>query len=246
MSLEKYIINIVLSFFLMISVIILVLTNIMNTKLLNKKYILSKLEEIEFVQSVHREIENEFQKYIQENSLPEDTVENIISENDLKKDIQKIVNYLYSDELKREEKIFLENKINEYFNIQEYSLIQNLKEVSKKIGNIPFLVTILLILSIVLINLKHMLYAINFVSVSTLAIGISLKFAVTLIFNNVVLDNLYLFTISISNLFISVIKEHLYIISDYSDMFLIFGIAGIVLVATLKKVVVRRKAKRSL
>lgn len=246
MSLEKYIVNIVLSFLLMVSVIILVITNIVNTKLLNKTYILSKIEEIEFVQSVHREIENEFQKYIQENSLPEDAVENIISENALKEDIQKIVNYLYSNGLVREEKNFLEYKIDEYFNIQDYSLIQNLKEANKKIGNIPFIVTVLLALLIILINLNHILYAINFVSISTLSIGVFFKLAVTLIFNNIDLDNLYLFTISLSNLFISVIKEHLYILSDYSDMFLIFGIAGIVLVATLKKVVVRRKAKRSL
>jgi len=114
-------------------------------------------------------------------------------------------------------------------------IIKKVEEIVNKIGKLPEILFIGLIVFIVLINLKDLLVAINFLSISSLSIGILLKLGVSLVFTNIDFDNLLILAKSVSNLGANIAKENLYMISDIGNIFIVCGIVGIFIVAILKK-----------
>ena len=118
MSIYKKVICLISSFVLMISLGILVANNIVEDKLLNKKYIESKLEESEFHEQISREVKSAFEEYIYQSGLPKETIEGLFTEAMIKRDVSSLVNCVYegskitvSDAKVREN---LDKKINEY------------------------------------------------------------------------------------------------------------------------------------
>ena len=63
MKIFKYFINIILSFFIVIMVLAIIALNILNSVILNKEYMLSKMEETEFNLQISREVQNGFENY---------------------------------------------------------------------------------------------------------------------------------------------------------------------------------------
>lgn len=108
-----------------------------------------------------------------------------------------------------------------------HEIIEIVKKISEKIGNLPIIILFILIIVLIIINKKDLLLVINFLGISLLTIGILFKIGVNTIFANVEIDNLMIMTKSLSNLIISIIKENLYLISDYGNIFIISGITGI-------------------
>ena len=267
MKIFKYFINIILSFFIVIIVLAIIALNILNSVILNKEYMLSKMEETEFNLQISREVQNGFENYIYQSGLPEDTIKDLFTEEMIQKDVKTIVDAIYdgttitlsSDELRKN----LSTRIDEYLTkenlnlnqqgknnikqfeeliIKEYDnnvnvsnelytqsnkIIDNLREISSKIGNIPQIVLIILIILLVLINIKDLLIVINFLGISSLTVGVLLKLLTNAIFKNVDLDNLVVLATSLSNLIISIIKDNLYKLSDRGNLFIACGIAAI-------------------
>ena len=276
MKILKYSINIIVSFLIIFAVIICILLNILNTKILNKDYILQKMSETEFNLQIAREVEAGFEKYIYQSGLPEDTIQNLFTEDMIEKDVNTLVNALYDGteiSLSSEEvKTNLDNKINQYIQSQNmnlneqgknniikfedlivneyinninvsnklyengYEIISEVKNINNKIGNIPLIILVVLIVIMIIVNLKDLLLAINFLGISSLTIGTLFKMSTSIIFSNVEIDDLVLITKSISNLIISILKENLYKISDYGNIFIICGITGILISVILRNI----------
>ena len=126
MKIVKTILNLILSFLIIISISLIVATNILENKILDKNYMNSKLEETEFYLQIYREVENGFENYIYQSGLPEDTIKDIFTDEMIKNDVSSIINKVYegtdiklSSETVRQN---LDNKINDYLNSQNIKL----------------------------------------------------------------------------------------------------------------------------
>lgn len=118
MKIFKTILNIILSFLLIILIAMSIVINILQDKILNKDYILSKMEENQVYLQVSREVDNGFENYIYQSGLPEDIIKDLYTENTIKNDVNSFINALYdgteiqiSDSIIRET---LDKRINEY------------------------------------------------------------------------------------------------------------------------------------
>lgn len=283
MKILKYSINTILSFLIIFAVFLVMGTIILDNKILNKNYVISKMKETEFYLQISREVENGFENYIYQSGLPENTIENLFTEDMIKNDINSIINYVYEgEEIQLSDDIVRENldlKIKEYLNsenktlnsqgqdninkfedliVNEYknnvnvsntlytkgnSIIQKISNIRNKLGKLPIIILLVLIIVLVLINIKDLLIVINFLSISSLSIGILLKIGVNLVFDNVNLDNLLLLAASLSNLITSIVKENLYLLSDYGNIYIVCGIVGIFVVSILKNINITKKEK---
>lgn len=132
MKIFKNLICTILSFVLSLIVIIYMILNILNNNILNKKYILSKLEETEFYLQISREVESGFENYIYQSGLPEDTIKDLFSKDMIKADVKSIVDYVYdgteitsSYETLREN---LNTRVQNYINSQGIALSQQGQE----------------------------------------------------------------------------------------------------------------------
>ena len=95
-----------------------IVINILQDKILNKDYILSKMEENQVYLQVSREVDNGFENYIYQSGLPEDIIKDLYTEDTIKNDVNSFINALYdgteiqiSDSIIRET---LDKRINEY------------------------------------------------------------------------------------------------------------------------------------
>lgn len=280
-NIVRNIFNVLMSFALIFIILSIMLFNIINDKILNKNYILSKMEETEFYLQVSREIKNGFENYIYQSGLPEDTIENIVSDEMIKKDVNGIVDYIYegkeislsSEDVKSNLDVKIQNYVttqnlklneqgknnitefekiivNEYINnvkISEtfynmcHSMINKVNEQISKIKNLPFIALIVVIILMILINIKELLNVINFGGISLLSTGILIKLGINLIMKKVEFDNLVIITNSLSNLIVSIIKENIYKILDFSNIYIICGIVAIIISAILKNLNVNKE-----
>lgn len=280
-NIVRNIFNVLMSFALIFIILSIMLFNIINDKILNKNYILSKMEETEFYLQVSREIKNGFENYIYQSGLPEDTIENIVSDEMIKKDVNGIVDYIYegkeislsSEDVKNNLDVKIQNYVttqnlklneqgknninefekiivNEYINnvkISEtfynmcHSMINKVNEQISKIENLPFIALIIVIILMILINIKELLNVINFGGISLLSTGILIKLGINLIMKKVEFDNLVIITNSLSNLIVSIIKENIYKILDFSNIYIICGIVAIIISAILKNLNVNKE-----
>jgi hypothetical protein len=118
MKIVRYILNIILAFLLVFAMIAIIALHFVSATILSKEYVLSKLEEIEFYKQVSREVQSGFENYIYQSGLPEDTIENLYTEEMVKNDVNSIIDYIYdgTEITSSEESVkeALDNKINEF------------------------------------------------------------------------------------------------------------------------------------
>lgn len=136
MKIFKSSLNIILSFLLIILIAAIICINILENKILNKNYILSKIEETEFYLQVAREVDSGFEKYIYQSGLPEDIIKDLYTEDILKNDINSFVDALYDGtDVKISDSIIrktLDTRINEYLVSENKTLnTQGRKNVEK-------------------------------------------------------------------------------------------------------------------
>lgn len=136
MKILKTILNIILSFLLIILIAIILATNILENKILNKNYVLSKLDETEFYLQISREVENGFENYIYQSGLPEDTIKDLFTEDIIKEDVNSLINKVYdgTDIKLNSEKVRenLDTKINAYLESENKKMNNQGKENIKK------------------------------------------------------------------------------------------------------------------
>ena len=281
MKVLKGLINIFIAFIIVIIVIIILGKNLLSNKVLNKKYLLSKMEEMQVYLQISRDVKSGFENYIYQSGLPENTIDNLYTDEMIKSDTNSIVDYIYDGtEIKLSDDIVkanLEKKISEYLesqglkinnqgrknieefedliineyktniNVDEYNsslkiypsiheVIQKLKDIDKKINYIPVIILVFLLSVLIVINKNNLLVALQYISISSLSIGVLLKMAVSLIFKNFDIDNFVLFSTSMTNLIINIIKEILYTFSDNANIFIVCGVIGILITSIINNI----------
>lgn len=126
MKLFKTILNIILSFLLIIVIALIIGINILQNYILNKDYVLSKMEEHQVYLEVSREVDSGFEKYIYQSGLPEDIIKNLYTEETIKNDVKSFINALYDGtEIQisdSEIRATLDNRINEFLKSENKTL----------------------------------------------------------------------------------------------------------------------------
>lgn len=140
MKILKNILNLILSFLLIILIALFLANNILENKILSKEYMISKLEENEFYLQVSREVENGFENYIYQSGLPEDTIKDLFTDEMIKNDVNSLLDKLYynkdinlSTDKVREN---LNKKIDDYLDSEGIKINNQGKENIKKFENL--------------------------------------------------------------------------------------------------------------
>lgn len=136
MNVFKYIVNIILSFLIMITILFVIAVNILNNNILNKDYIKEKMKETEFNVQISREVQSGFEKYIYQSGLPLETIENLFTQEMIQKDVDSILDFIYegteislsSDTVRNN----LDKKIQDYVSSQKINLNKQGKNNIKK------------------------------------------------------------------------------------------------------------------
>ncbi len=136
MKIVRYFISAILSFFIILAILVVIATYILNSVILDKNYMLSKMNETEFNLQVAREVESGFENYIYQSGLPEDIIKNLFTEEMIEKDVKTIVDAIYdgteitlsSEELRNN----LDKKIDEYIKNENLNLNDQGKSNIKK------------------------------------------------------------------------------------------------------------------
>ena len=274
MKVFSSIISTILSFFIIFAISLLICLNVLDNKLMDKEYVLSKMYELKIYDQISSEVESGFEKYIYQSGLPEEIIKGLFTEEMIKNDVNSLINCLYdgteitlSDEILRntldariQEYLASQNKTSdkelqnnikkfEDLIVEEYKknvnvsttlytkgfgILEKIREVRNGLGNWPIIILLVLIVVLVLLNIKDLLVALNFLAISSLSLGVVLKLGVSLIFKNIDFDNLLIFAKSLSNLISGIAKENLYLLSDNGNLFIFCGIVGIVVSAILR------------
>ncbi len=91
----KNIVNYVLSTLIAICIIIFLIIQLASSSILSKKYILSKLDEIDYYGKIQKDVQSNFENYIHQSGLDETVLENIVSKEKVKKDTQLMISSIY-------------------------------------------------------------------------------------------------------------------------------------------------------
>lgn len=100
------IIRFILLIVLTVSIIALVFINIASSTILNKEYILGKMDETFYYMDIREELESNFENYVGQSGLDEEVFHNIITEEKIKEDTGIILSNIYdgtSQEISTEE-----------------------------------------------------------------------------------------------------------------------------------------------
>ena len=126
MKIIRIIINIILSFLLVLIVAAILGKDILNNKILNKNYLLEKMEETQSYLQVSRAVQNGFENYIYQSGLPEDTIKDLYTDEMIKNDVNSLVDCMYDGtDIKISNDVVranLDQKINKYVEEQGLKL----------------------------------------------------------------------------------------------------------------------------
>ncbi len=140
MKVLKKIIDIVIAFFLTLLIIASFSVMVLSHTVLQKDYMLSQLEEIDYYEKVKTDLKNGFENYQYQSGLPENVFENLYSENALKSDINSFIDYLYDggeiQNSSAEVKTRIEQNINQYLSENNITLKEEQKKNIENYENI--------------------------------------------------------------------------------------------------------------
>ena len=126
------VLNAIIRYFLVIiltvSIILIAFVNIASSTILNKEYVLSKLDETDYYKGIYQEVQSNFENYVGQSGLDEDIMNGILSEEKVKSDVDLIISNIYDGTNKtidvNELKTNLNNKIEESIGNQRLSSVQ--------------------------------------------------------------------------------------------------------------------------
>lgn len=117
----KKIARFIIELILTIAIISFILINLISSTILSKSYILSSLEKTDYFSKISKQLEENFENYIQQSGLDEDVLKNVVTKEKIEKDSKKIITNIYDDF---------------YEEISTQELTQNLqKNIQESIGN---------------------------------------------------------------------------------------------------------------
>lgn len=125
------IIRFILILVLTISIISLVFINVANSTILNKDYVLEKLEETNYYINIKGEIDSAFQNYIGQSGLDEEVLQNIVTEDKIKEDTNIILSNIYdgtskeisTDEIEQNLRKNIENSLDTKLNVTQQRMV---------------------------------------------------------------------------------------------------------------------------
>ncbi len=89
------IIRYVLVMILTVALISIAFINIITSTILNKEYVLSKLDETDYYKGIYQEIQSNFENYVGQSGLDEDIMNDILTEEKVKTDVDLIISNIY-------------------------------------------------------------------------------------------------------------------------------------------------------
>lgn len=127
MKLAKEIVNFIIIIFLSLSILSSFLVFTVSNTILNKEYILNKMEECNYYEKTYLDINESLEQYIGPSGLDEEILQNIYTEEQVKNDIHTTVNAIFTGEEKTIETEKIRSKLDK--NIHEsYNITSNEKE----------------------------------------------------------------------------------------------------------------------
>lgn len=91
----KKVARFIMEFILAISIIAFVLIHIISSTILQKTYVLSSFNKVDYYNRIYELVESNFAKYIQQSGLKEDILKDIITKEKIKEDTKKIIVNIY-------------------------------------------------------------------------------------------------------------------------------------------------------
>lgn len=273
MKVIKYILNIIFSFLLVCLVIGMTLLNIFKNNFLYKELVYSKLEEIGFYTQVEEEVNSGFEDFIYQSGLPETTIQNLVSYEKIKSDINGNIESIYNnteynistDEIKEE----LEKRIDEYIsskkriinktdreNIEKFEsliitsyekniniipegieiakkYVPNIVSMYERYANITYVICAIDLIILAVINLKEIVIMLKYLGISILSSGMLLKMVKPILDKSIDIDNVELFTTSLTSFVQNVYRDILFKIDNIGLNFIIVGLVMIIIYSIL-------------
>lgn len=123
---------------LTISSIALIMINLLNSTILNKNYVLAKLDETDYYNQIYDYVEDNFEKYIYQSGLDEDVLKNIITVEQIKEDTNIILNNIYDNKQEEINTDLIKNNLTENINnfLDENNLTADEKDIESFIKTI--------------------------------------------------------------------------------------------------------------
>lgn len=112
----KKIIQYIVATILALAILGLVVINILSTSILNKEYIISKLQTQQYYDKIYEETESNFENYIHQSGLDEDVLKDIVSKEKIEKDTKIILNNIYNGMDEKIDTKEIKEKLNENIN----------------------------------------------------------------------------------------------------------------------------------
>ena len=135
----KIIINI-LKFIIMVILTVCLLfvgiKNVVTSTMLNKKYILQKLDETNFYSETYKIVESNFENYISQSGLDEEVLENICTEDKVKKDINIIISNIYDGTNEEIDTTEIAEKLNSNIDKQNVRTSKNSNAIDEFVNHI--------------------------------------------------------------------------------------------------------------
>ena len=112
LNIIKFIIAIILT----ICVIALIIVNVASSTILNKEFILAKLDETNYYANINTAVKSDFENYIYQSGLDENVLENIVSPEKVENDTKIIINNIYDGTNEKIDVTEIENNLNSNIN----------------------------------------------------------------------------------------------------------------------------------
>lgn len=272
MKIFKTILNILLSFILMVGLLASTLLVIANNYL-DKDNMLKKFEEVNLYNSVYEEVRDGFENYIYQSGLDINIIDKICSKEKVKQDIVAVVNSMYgegdftldSTEIRNN----LDLAINEYIatqgrklSVQEEENITRFEdlieesykeeiglyqkgsnEIARKLPQVLSTirkaeiacigVTALVLIVVVALNAKSISKSGGYFGVAMLSSGAIMIAIKNVISSKISIDELVLFTKSLSNAVILILKDILSALQTYGVWYIVCGILIIIVMSAI-------------
>ena len=144
MKVVKKIVQIIMAFFLSILILANFLMVLVSQTVLQKDYVLAKVEEVGYEEKIQTDLKNGFENYQYQSGLPASVFENLYTRSSLQADIDSVVNAIYENEEvqvnSEEVRMKLEANIQQYLSENQIVLkeaeLQNIKDFENIIVNV--------------------------------------------------------------------------------------------------------------
>ena len=130
------IIRFILMVILTITIIALTIITIVSSTILDKNYIISKLEETNFYEETYKLVESNFENYIYQSGLDEIVLENICSQEKVKEDVNIILSNIYEGTSQKIDTTEIAENLNNNIDKLEIKTSKNESAINKFVDHI--------------------------------------------------------------------------------------------------------------